>query len=41
MSVFHESHIEFDFAASVTATKHDTENRVWPGVDFLIEEIDG
>jgi len=38
MRIERESGIEFDFSAALSCTKHDAENRIWDGVDFLIEE---
>jgi hypothetical protein len=38
MRLERESGIEFDFSAALSCSKHDTVNRAWPGVDFLVEE---
>lgn len=39
MSAFVESDLEFDFTASPYAVKHDAVNQVFPGVDFIVDEI--
>jgi hypothetical protein len=36
--IYVESGIELDLARCPGHVKHDAVNRVWPGVDFLIEE---
>lgn len=41
MSIVQESEIEFDFSRAVLVVKHDAENRIWEGGDFLIEETGG
>ncbi len=41
MSVFEESGLEFDFSAAISATKHDTVNTVFKGVDFVVTDRDG
>ena len=33
-----ESGIAFDFSAALSGSRHDAVNRVWPGVDFIVEE---
>lgn len=38
MSVFEESDIRFDFGIVVPCRRHDEANRIFPGVDFIIEE---
>jgi hypothetical protein len=38
MRIERESGIEFDFSAALSCSKHDAVNRVWPGVDFIVEE---
>jgi len=38
MRIERESGIEFDFSAALSCSKHDAVNRVWPGVDFVVEE---
>lgn len=35
-----ESDIAFDFSAAVWCEKHDQTNTVFPGIDFIIEEVD-
>ncbi len=38
MRIERESGIEFDFSGALCGSKHDAVNRVWPGVDFIVEE---
>lgn len=38
MRIEQESGIEFDFSSALSGAKHDVVNRIWDGVDFLVEE---
>lgn len=35
-----ESDLRFDFSAAVWCDKHDATNKVFPGVDFILQETD-